>query len=38
MTIATEHAAKGAILSKAEWVTTEALVTALTERRRSTIY
>jgi SpoVK/Ycf46/Vps4 family AAA+-type ATPase len=37
VTIATEQAAKGAILSKAERVTTEALVSALNERRHSTI-
>lgn len=37
VTIATEQAAKGAILSRAEKVTTEALVTALTERSHSTI-
>jgi SpoVK/Ycf46/Vps4 family AAA+-type ATPase len=38
VTIATEQAAKSAILSRAERVTTEALVTALTERRHSTIH
>lgn len=38
VTIATQQAAKEAILSKAERVTTEALLTALTERRRSTTH
>jgi SpoVK/Ycf46/Vps4 family AAA+-type ATPase len=38
VTIATEQAAKGAILSKTGRVTTGALVTALIERRRSTIH
>jgi SpoVK/Ycf46/Vps4 family AAA+-type ATPase len=38
VTIATEQAAKEAILSKAGRVGTDALVTALTERRHSTIH
>ena len=38
VTTAAEQAAKGAILSKAERVTTEALVTALNERRHSTTH
>jgi hypothetical protein len=38
VTIATEQAAKIAILSKAGRVTTEALVAALTERRHSTMH
>jgi SpoVK/Ycf46/Vps4 family AAA+-type ATPase len=38
LTIATEQAAKSAVLAKVERVTTEAVVTALTERRHSTIH
>lgn len=38
VTVATEQAAKGAILSKAGSVTTEALVVALADRRQSSIH